>query len=70
MGENKNMAKNGCGINQRSRPVLKPRRSVGSKGDVRKSDARPNKLRHVHGIVQNRKVSGHTAVFDTGAISA
>ena len=68
MGKAKNkMAKNGRGITRRSLLDLKPRGSVRSKGAVRKPDAQPNKLRHVHGIFHNGKASGYTAVFDTGA---
>ena len=66
MVKSKNMVKGGRNISRRSRTRLKPRDPLCSKGSARKPDARTNKLRHVQGIVQG-KVSGHTAVFDTGA---
>ena len=62
----KNMDKGGRAISRRSRPSLNPRDPLCSKGAARKPDARPNKLRHVRGVVQG-KVVGHTVVFDTGA---
>ena len=38
-----------------------------SKGAMRKPDVQTNKLIHAHGIIHNRKASGHNVVFDTGA---
>ena len=66
MVKSKNMAKDGRKVSQRSRLDLKPRDPLRSKVSARKPDARPNKLRHVHGIVQG-KARGHTDMFDTGA---
>ena len=53
-------------VSRRIRLDLKPLDPLCSKGDARKPNSRPNKLRHIQGIVQ-RKARGHTAVFDTDA---
>ena len=61
------MAKNGCAVTRRSRPVLKPQGPALSKIAVQKFDALPKIQKHVQVIVHNGKARGHTAVFDTGA---
>ena len=45
---------------------MKPQDPFRSKGAAKKTDARPNKLRHIHGIIQG-KARGQTAVFGTGS---
>ena len=66
MGKTKRkVVKNGCAVTQRSRPVLKPQGPALSKIAVQKFDALPKVQKHVQVVAQNRKVRGHTAVFDT-----
>ena len=68
MGKSKRkMAKSGCVVTWRSRPVLNPQGPARSKRDVRTFGALPKSKKHVQGIVHNGKARGHTAVFDTGS---
>ena len=61
------MAKSGCVVTRRSRPVLKPRGSARSNRAAKTFDALPKSQKHVQGIIHNEKDRGHTAVFDTGS---
>ena len=63
--------KGGRAISRKSRPGLKPRIPLGSKGTPgRSASTIPNKskvkIRHVQGVVQGG-AGAHVAVFDTGA---
>ena len=66
MGESKNMAKSRRVVTRRGRTVLNPRGLARSKRAVRNFDDLPKIHKHAQGIVHDRIVRGHTAVFDTG----
>ena len=67
MGKFKNkMAKSGCVVTRRGRPVLNTRGPVRSKRSVQTFGTLPKIQKHVQGIFHGGIVRGHTAVFDTG----